>query len=111
MAGKREPSARKEPETVTARVTAAEKAWIAQQAKSLGIAPSVFARHRILGEQPRHADKAYALARGLSSCGSNLRQLAQVANRSGQVAHLEALQPVLAELTDLLRQLSRKRRR
>jgi hypothetical protein len=110
MAGKSQLSNRKEPETVSARVTADEKRWVREQAESLGLAPSAFARQRILGEQLRHADKTHALVRGLSKVGNSLNQLAHVASRSGQVAHLDTLQPVLAQLTDVLRQLSRKQR-
>ena len=110
MAGKAKPTNRQKPETVSARVTIEEKRWVQQQAASVAMKPSEFARHRILGEQLRHTDKTYALVRALSASGTSLNQIARAASRAGQVEVLEAVMPLVADITDIIRRLKPERR-
>lgn len=94
---------------LSTRVDPDEMSAIEHAAAGLAMSKSTYVRQRVLGDKMRHADKTQALVRALSACGNNLNQLAKVAHRSGQVAQVEALAPVLSDLTSVLRQLGRKR--
>lgn len=82
---KKEPHEKRD-EVIRARVTAAEKAYVAQQARAANLDPAEYIRRRALGfvVTPSNSAADAALISELNRIGVNVNQLARAVN-SGRV--------------------------
>ena len=73
--------------TMTLRLNAAEYAHLCQQAEVTGLKKEPLVRQLIMGVnlRPRPPDELPELLRQLSGIGTNINQIAKVANASGYV--------------------------
>lgn len=78
---------RENAKTMTLRLNAAEYAHLCQQAEAAGLKKEPFVRTLIMGVnlRPRPPDELPELLRQLSGIGTNINQIAKVANASGYV--------------------------
>lgn len=78
---------RKNIKTMTLRLNAAEYAHLCQQARVSGLKKEPLIRSLIMGVnlRPRPPDELPELLRQLSGIGTNINQIAKVANASGYV--------------------------
>ena len=78
---------RETAKTMTLRLNAAEYAHLCQQAEVTGLKKEPLVRQLIMGVnlRPRPPDELPELLRQLSGIGTNINQIAKVANASGYV--------------------------
>lgn len=99
---------RENAKTMTLRLNAAEYAHLCQQAKAAGLKKEPFIRTLIMGVnlRPRPPDELPELLRQLSGIGTNINQIAKVANASGYVRK-EDIQSIMEMQAALWRAVKR----
>lgn len=99
---------RENAKTMTLRLNAAEYAHLCQQAEAAGLKKEPFVRTLIMGVnlRPRPPDELPELLRQLSGIGTNINQIAKVANASGYVRK-EDIQSIMEMQAALWRAVKR----
>ena len=91
---------------VTLRLSEAECGGTTRKAKSCGLSKSAYIRQLIVGYEPRESPPAdyFAMTRELKEIGSNLNQLAFMANATGLIDEAAYYENVI-HLRDSLRRI------
>ena len=93
---------------ISVRLSAEEHAYLKQQSANAGLKMEPFVRRLIMGKEirPRPPDTYAALLRELSAIGSNLNQIARVANttREATPEQLVQAQALVAAAWKLLKE-------
>ena len=99
---------RETAKTMTLRLNAAEYAHLCQQAEVTGLKKEPLVRQLIMGVNlhPRPPDELPELLRQLSGIGTNINQIAKVANASGYVRK-EDIQSIMEMQAALWRAVKR----
>ena len=99
---------RETAKTMTLRLNAAEYAHLCQQAEVTGLKKEPLVRQLIMGVnlRPRPPDELPELLRQLSGIGTNINQIAKVANASGYVRK-EDIQSIMEMQAALWRAVKR----